>query len=333
MNWSRGEEARLNHALGQTNNMKLNCKARVAVLRTRPEFSKIVDKVDGCTPRQPCNQEDCYHCGVPGQSYRLMGNRAVEYDEPPHLDDLVTPAKARNYRNRGGQILEDVFLHFNPNEVYCLTVHLVIVPLHAKVEDLVNAVRRGKDRLRKDLSRYCPDAVIRGFIDDKVFRVRNVPFGVFPDRQWAVGLHPDDLVADLHLHALVHIPGLDKSGIDAQFRGLGYSGDSQVDVRGLQDSGSGNGPLQGGIRGWGQYGSKRFIELNFESDNIDVFLAVRSYRTRLTRKQTHFGFGCGPYIRRGQTWTCEAPSTDEEIWKEIEDDCRSRGVDRSDYHL
>ena len=316
------DRCRINLALGQTSSMKLHCDARLAVLRATPEFERTARRIESCTDRAPCNQEDCFRCGVPGRRGQLMRQRPVQYEQAPLLNELVRPSKARNFRSRGGQLFEEVFRHFYGDEVYCLTLHLDVVPLHS---DIAQAAVRAKDRLKKDLQRHAHSAVVRGKVDDKVYRVTTLPFGVLPDLRWKVGLSPEDLVVALHLHALIHVPGLDGKGIEEMFFELGYTGGSQVHVKDVQPERlNEKGMLEGGIRGWGQYASKRFLELDFGPDNIEVYLAVRRYRQKLTRKSSQFSFGCQPYIQRGPTWLCEAPRTVEEVWKEIEGDCLHR---------
>lgn len=299
--------------------IKQQMAARVDALRSMPGFEKMVARIDACNSRNRCGQEDCYRCAAPEASSLEQGPTDAEFLEPPLPFEIAKPNRKRNFRKRGGQHLDAVFGHFDPDQVYALTMHLAMVPIDA---DVRAELTRAKDRLKKQLTRaFGKRCVLRGFVEDKVRLVGEAKDqGLFRRNTWAAGLRDDDFVVNLHLQASVHIDGMGPDEIKHAFKSLGYDGSRQVHVQPHRPAIPKRGEHSGGITGWGEYSSKRLVELTFGERNLEAFREIRRYRNQLQGKVRLFGHNVNQFVRRGPTYLCETPLSVDEFCQEMEED-------------
>lgn len=315
-------EALLSFRMTHARTLKEQMGSRLLALALTSGYEEQAEKVRACTPQRPCGSEHCYRCGVPSNSKPSVTEISLEFSEPPTPDDVKPLTRSRNYRLRGGQHLEAVFKHFDVNEVFAVSIHLALVHIDG---DVAAELKRAKCLFKKRLERKLGDeCVFRGFVEDKVYRVSDAKDrGMLREQVWADGLSDDDFVVCLHAHGSIHIPKLDAEGIKQLLSKLGYNGPRQVHVQAHYAKTMSNGHSGGGIAGWGQYASKRFIELEFGTQNLEVFRKIVRYRQHLKGKGRHLGHNVNRYIRGGPTYLCEAPMTFMEFEQEmIEDQMR-----------
>ncbi len=302
--------------MANARSLKQEMRFRLDVLSSMPEFENMASKIRSCTDSKPCQQEDCFRCGVPRNYKGHSSDREVQYQKAPRYDEIEPPKRSRNYRKRGGQHLEAVFNHFDPATVFALSVHIAVVPLQ---DDIAAEVRKSKARFKKRLERiFGKRCVFRGFVEDKVYRVRDaLKLKALKDNSWADGLSENDLVVNLHIHGSIHVDGLSKLEIKQALVRRGFDGARQVHLQAHYDKRTHDKRSTGGIRGWGEYASKRLIELTFGPQNLEVYLRVRRYREELGGKVRHIGLNIDKYLRRGPTYLCESPMSIEEFEQDM----------------
>lgn len=156
---------------------------RSRILKRHSLTRPIVEAWHGCSIKEPCRTPHCSRCNGP--------DGVVQIELRKRIDKFFAAIPRSS--------IEIVSHHLKP---------VLIDPddILGSVDVLAREVRLVRQNLIKRLQRYAPRARVFCAIECEPKRVRDVPAGIYPNSAWGLKFRADDIVALVHVHAVVYDP-------------------------------------------------------------------------------------------------------------------------------
>lgn len=204
----------------------------------------LVSRVSRCTASSPCFSEVCPYCFGGIDRGGQHAPRAQRASASTHSRSPVR--KARNK-------FDEWATGYETWQLAAVTINLAIL-LASQFDKSV--LEEQRSRLKRFLRSHFPDTWMVGTIQLSNHLASNIRDGEVENGQWRIGTHPDDIVAKLHIHALMPMGALSRDELSELFR-REFKGTMQVRVIDVIPERSVAGAVKYGPGGWGEYAAIR----------------------------------------------------------------------------
>ena len=322
-------EAKLNAALGQTDDLQLHFAAKQQVLACTQGGMERINRIRACHYGRRCNDSFCYHCatlprtngkGRPPTSHdlRFGGFHFNRSEEALYDIDLPELFRHRNFINRGAQWMSHDFIGYPSENIFAVTIDHSLLNMIGS--NLQKESKDERDQLKPVIKTHFPDGFYRGKFEYAI-RMADEVGTVFPASKTpsvTVGGQIGHLRAALfHSHGLLYAPGFSKNEVRRLLQ-QHYPGANRVCVRNITESFKDeNGIERHGIWGWAQYGSKEWIVLDFEDDNITALEEAIELNKTWSRQSMNIRIGGPRKLDLRPRWLAEVHPGFAETFHEI----------------
>lgn len=222
---------------------------RARLLKRYPRTQPIYDRWLACTATQRCRTPHCTECTGPRGIVQIELRRTIS-----RFFAGICRRKIRIVTHH----LEPVLIDTNDidGSAYALT----------------HRVKAWRGALMKRIQRHAPNARVFCTIEAEPKRVRDVSDGLYPDRRWRSRFGHDDIVALLHVHAVVFDP--DDQMTPVWVNRNRQPGFSQTRMQDFKPSPIGLALDNDGLGYVAGYGLKRRVGYDFARQTEAVFLIL-----------------------------------------------------------
>lgn len=243
-----------------TGTMRERKALELELLSLDPRAWEQVQKVMDCSYRWRCNSPFCYHCSVAANSKHLrrvkpgtvLDTSVVNYVGPAYGQPL-----SRNYRVRAGQAQAKCFDGLPRNEVGASTVMLGVMRGGDPYRELHS---RFRTYLRAGLTSLGSDTVAYLRLEHVMKRVGDIRQSfdqIMPGGHDLIDIPDDEIVALVHGHGLIHVPGVTPSQVAELLRKT-FPGKNRVHSQPVKpEKIAACGIVTGGAQGYAEYSGKK----------------------------------------------------------------------------
>lgn len=243
-----------------TGTMRERKALELELLSLDPRAWEQVQKVMDCGYRWRCNSPFCYHCSVAANSKHLrrvqpgtvLDTSVVNYVGPAHGHPL-----SRNYRVRAGQAQARCFNALPRNEVGASTVMLGVMRGGDPYRELHSRFKR---YLRAGLTSLGSDTVAYLRLEHVMKRAGDIRQSfdqIMPGGHDLIDIPDEEIVALVHGHGLIHVPGMTPSQVAELLRKT-FTGKNRVHSQPVKpEKIAACGIVTGGAQGYAEYSGKK----------------------------------------------------------------------------
>ncbi len=241
-------------------NMRKRKATELELLSHDPRAWKEVKKVVDCCQRWRCNSPFCHYCSVASNSSHLrrvqpgttLDTTVVNYVGPAHGLPL-----SRNYRVRAGQAQARCFDGLPRTDVGASTVMLGVMRGGDPYRELHS---RFKGYLRAGLTSLGSDTVAYLRLERVMKRAGDIRQSfdqIMPGGHDLIDIPDDEIVALVHGHGLIHVPGITPSQVAELLRKT-FTGKNRVHSQPVKpEKIAACGIVTGGAQGYAEYSGKK----------------------------------------------------------------------------
>lgn len=219
-----------------------------------------VKRVMECSIRWRCNSPFCHHCSVPTNSYhqrRVQPGTVFDAFSVNYVGPKVGEPMSRNYRVRAGQMQTIHFDGLSRSDVGAVTVMLGVMrggdPYREMISGFKDYLRMGLWSLGRDAMAYLRLEFAMKYAGD----IRQSFPHVIPGGHYLNDIPEEEIVALVHGHGLVYVPGEAPSSVGVDLRKT-FTGKNQVHIRTVMaEQIAPNGIVTGGAQGYAEYAGKK----------------------------------------------------------------------------